>query len=267
MINRDFKDISLTRQCELLNVSKGAFYYEPVGIDPYNLELMDLIDRQYTETPFYGSRRMVVSLEQQGHSVNRKRVQRLMRIMGLEAIYPKPNLSKKRHDHEIFPYLLRGVTIEKPNHVWSTDITYIRVGRGFLYLTAIIDWYSRYVLSWHLSNTLESDFCVDALLEALEVSQPLIFNTDQGSQYTSKQFITPLKERGIQISMDSKGRALDNIFVERLWRTIKYEEVYIKEYNTPRDAYLSLKDYFLFYNNKRFHQSLEYLTPAKVYRS
>jgi putative transposase len=267
MISRDFKHISLTRQCELLNVSKGAFYYESVGIDPYNLELMDLIDRQYTETPFYGSRRMTFWLERQGHPVNRKRVQRLMRLMGLEAIYPKPNLSKKRQGHEIFPYLLRGVAIQKPDHVWSTDITYIRVGRGFVYLTAIIDWFSRYVLSWRLSNTLESDFCVEALKEALIVSQPIIFNTDQGSQYTSQQFLTPLKAHGIQISMDSKGRALDNIFVERLWRTVKYEEVYIKEYHTAKDAYLSLKVYFLFYNNKRLHQSLDYLTPAEVYHN
>ncbi len=265
MVNKDFNNISLTRQCDLLNVSKGALYYEPVGIDPYNLELMDLLDRQYTELPFYGSRRMTAWLKRKGHPVNRKRVQRLMRLMGLEAIYPKPNLSKRRQDHKIYPYLLKGVKIEKPDYVWSTDITYIRVGRGFVYLTAIIDWFSRYVISWRLSNTLEPDFCVDALNEALAQSQPQIFNTDQGSQYTSEQFLAPLIDNGVQISMDSKGRALDNIFVERLWRTVKYEEVYLKEYRTARDAYSSLKIYFLFYNNTRLHQSLDYMTPAEVH--
>ncbi len=265
MINKDCKNISLTRQCELLNVSKGALYYEPVGIDPYNLKLMDLLDRQYTKLPFYGSRRMTAWLKREGHPVNRKRVQRLMQLMGLEAIYPKPNLSKRRQDHKIYPYLLKGVKIEKPDYVWSTDITYIRVGRGFVYLTAVIDWFSRYVISWRLSNTLEPDFCVDALHEALARSQPKIFNTDQGSQYTSEQFLAPLIDHGVQISMDSKGRALDNIFVERLWRTVKYEEVYIKEYRTARDAYSSLKEYFLFYNNERLHQSLGYMTPAEVH--
>jgi putative transposase len=236
-----------------------------VGIDPYSLELMDLIDRQFTETPFYGSRRLTAWLNRQGYIVNRKRIQRLMRIMGLESIYPKPNLSKRRKDHKIYPYLLKGVKIQKTNIVWSSDITYIRVGRGFVYLTAVIDWFSRYVLSWKLSNTLEPRFCVDALNEALTLSTPEIFNTDQGSQYTSKDFIKPLEDRGIKISMDSKGRALDNIFVERLWRSVKYEEVYIKDYRTARDAYESLKEYFLFYNNSRLHQSLDYLTPAEVH--
>ena len=226
---------------------------------------MDLLDRQFTKTPFYGSRRLTAGLNRQGHGVNRKRVQRLMRLMGLEAIYPKPNLSKSHQDHEIFNYLLKGVQIRKPDYVWSTDITYIRIGRGFVYLTAVMDWFSRYVLSWKLSNTLEPDFCVEALNEALAVSLPFIFNMDQGSQYTSKQFLKPLKDNGIKISMNSKGRALDNIFVERLWRTVKYEEVYIKEYRTAKDAHVSLKEYFLFYNNERLHQSLDYLTPAEVY--
>jgi putative transposase len=265
MISKDFKEISLTRQCELLNISKGAFYYKPVGIDPYNLKLMDMLDRQYTDVPFYGSRRMTAWLVRQGYPVNRKHVQRMMQLMGIEAIYPKANLSKRRKDHEIYPYLLKGVKIQKPDHVWSSDITYIRVGRGFVYLTAIIDWFSRYVISWRLSNTLEPEFCVDALIEALTLSKPLIFNIDQGSQYTSKKFITPLKNSGVQISMDSKGRALDNIIVERLWRSVKYEEVYINEYRTAREAYVSLKKYFMFYNNVRLHQSLDYLTPAEVY--
>lgn len=236
-----------------------------MGIDPFSLELMDLLDRQFTDTPFYGSRRLTAWLNRQGHGVNRKRVQRLMRIMGLEAIYPKPNLSKRRKDHEIFPYLLKGIKIKQPDFVWSSDITYIRVGRGFVYLTAVIDWFSRYVLSWKLSNTLEPDFCIEALNEALALSRPQIFNTDQGSQYTSKHFLKPLIDNGIKISMDSKGRALDNIFVERLWRTVKYEEVYIKEYRTARDAHASLKKYFLFYNNERLHQSLDYLTPTEVH--
>ena len=236
-----------------------------MGIDPYSLELMDLIDRQFTETPFYGSRRLTAWLNRQGYHVNRKRTQRVMRLMGLEAIYPKPNISKRRKDHEVYPYLLKGIRIDKPNFVWSSDITYIRVGRGFVYLTAIIDWFSRYVLSWRLSNTLEPAFCVEALNEALASSKPEIFNTDQGSQYTSKDFITPLKDKGIKISMDSKGRALDNIFVERLWRTVKYEEVYIKAYQTAREAFQSLKKYFLFYNNHRLHQSLDYRTPAEVH--
>jgi len=265
LIDRSYQNISINRQCELLDVSKGSLYYEPVGIGPYNLELMDLIDRQFTDTPFYGSRRFTAWLNRQGYPVNRKRIQRLMRLMALEAIYPKPNLSKKRKEHDVYPYLLKGVKIEKPDFVWSSDITYIRVGRGFVYLTAIIDWFSRYVLSWRLSNTLEPAFCVDALNEALALSKPEIFNTDQGSQYTSKDFITPLKDNGIKISMDSKGRALDNIFVERLWRTVKYEEVYIKAYQTARDAFQSLKKYFLFYNNERLHQSLGYLPPVEVH--
>jgi len=188
-----------------------------------------------------------------------------MRLMGLEAVYPKPNLSRKGRDHEIYPYLLRGAMIEKPDHVWSSDITYIRVGKGFVYLTAVIDRFSRYVLSWRLSNTLESDFCAESLNEALMLSEPEIFNTDQGCQYTSEKFLNPLKDRGVKISMDSKGRALDNIFVERLWRTVKYEEVYIKEYQTAGDALSSLKRFFEFYNNRRLHQALEYLTPSEVY--
>jgi putative transposase len=265
MIDRSSQNISINRQCEVLNISKGSLYYEPVGIDPYSLELMDLIDRQFTETPFYGSRRLTAWLNRQGYPVNRKRTQRLMRLMGIEAIYPKPNISKRRKEHDVYPYLLKDFKIQEPNRVWSSDITYIRIGRGFVYLTAIIDWFSRYVLSWKLSNTLDPLFCVDALNEALAISRPEIFNTDQGSQYTSRAFLAPLKEHGINISMDSKGRALDNIIVERLWRTVKYEEVYIKAYQSVKDAFQSLKTYFLFYNNRRLHQSLDYRTPAEVH--
>jgi putative transposase len=235
-------------------------------MDAYNLELMDLLDRQYLKTPFYGSRKMTAYLCGLGHSVNRKRVRRLMKLMRLEAIYPKPNLSKRRHDHKVYPYLLKGVKIDRPNMVWSTDITYIRLRSGFVYLTALIDWYSRYVLSWRLSNCLESEFCVEALLDALDGHpQPEIFNTDQGVQFTSENFLSPLLTRKIKVSMDSKGRALDNIFVERLWRSLKYEEVYLNEYQTVREARESIRRYFSFYNNERLHQALAYETPWSVH--
>lgn len=235
-------------------------------MDGYNLELMDLLDYQYLATPFYGSRKMTAYLRSLGYWVNRKRVQRLMRLMGLEAIYPKRNLSKRRHDHKVYPYLLKGVNIDRPNFVWSTDITYIRLRSGFVYLTALIDWYSRYVLSWKFSNCLDSGFCVEALLEALDsYPHPEIFNTDQGVQFTSENFLSPLLERNIKVSMDSKGRALDNVFVERLWRSLKYEEVYVKEYKTVGEARDSIAQYFSFYNNKRFHQSLGYKTPQSVH--
>lgn len=209
---------------------------------------------------------MTVWLNRQGYVVNRKRIERLMKLMGLQAIYPKPNLSRRRQDHRIYPYLLRGVEILCPDHVWSTDVTYIRMKGGFLYLTAVIDWYSRYVLSWRLSNTLDVYFCIDALEEALRLGRPSIFNTDQGSQYTSPKFTDVLDGHGIRISMDGRGRALDNVFVERLWRTVKYEEVYLRDYRTPVEARDSLARYFKFYNEERIHQSLGYRTPVEVYR-
>lgn len=264
-IERDHPVISLNRQCQLLDLWKGAFYYRPVAMDPYNLELMDKIDQEYTKRPFYGSRKMTVYLNNQGHAVNRKRVQRLMRLMGLQAIYPGPNLSRRNHEHKIYPYLLRGVVIDRVNYVWSTDITYLRIQGGFMYLMAVLDWFSRYVLSWKLSNSLESSFCVEGLEEALEKAKPDIFNTDQGAQFTSKEFTDVLKAKTIKISMDSKGRALDNIFVERLWRTVKYEEVYLKDYQSVSEAYGSLADYFNFYNQERPHQSLNNRTPEEVY--
>ena len=201
-----------------------------------------------------------------GHAVNRKRVQRLMRLMRIEAIYPKPKTSRRNKEHKIYPYLLKGVVIGKPDQVWSTDITYIRIGNGFMYLTAIMDWFSRYVLSWKLSNTLDNAFCIEALEEALYISTPEIFNTDQGSQFTSLNFLRILKDKNIKISMDSKGRSLDNVFVERLWRTIKYEEVYLKDYRTVKEAHSSLKAFMKFYNQERLHQSLEYKVPMSVYR-
>lgn len=269
LIDRNHPEISINRQCDLLEVSKGSLYYQPVSIDPYTLSLMDLIDEQHTSTPFYGSRRLTAYLNAKGHEINRKRVQRLMRLMRIEAIYPKPKLSRRNENHKIYPYLLRGVNIERPDHVWSTDITYIRVANGFVYLTAVIDWFSRYVLSWRLSNSLENTFCIEALEEALSISQPEIFNTDQGSQYTSTNFLKRLIDRDISISMDSRGRALDNVFVERLWRTVKYEEVFLKDYRTMKmnEAYRSLKDFIKFYNQERLHQALDYKSPEYIYHS
>lgn len=228
---------------------------------------MKLIDRQYMATPFYGARRMAVWLKKQGYRVNRKRVTRLMRMMGLKAIYRHPKTSTPAAGHKVYPYLLSGMEISRPNQVWATDITYIPMARGFLYLVAIIDWYSRYVLSWRLSNTLDTNFCIDALKEALSKGQPDIFNTDQGSQFTSEGFTGILQEHGIRISMDGKGRYSDNLFIERLWRTVKYEEVYLKGYEDGRDARISLGDYFHFYNAERPHQSLGYRTPAEAFAS
>ena len=231
------------------------------------MKIMKFIDREYTNTPFYGSRRVRELLSLKVRKVNRKRVQRLMRKMGIAPIYPKKRLSISSKDHKIYPYLLRDVKVVRPDQVWSTDITYIPMARGFIYLVAIIDWYSRYVLAWGLSNTLDATFCVETLNEALAKGKrrPEIFNTDQGSQFTSAEFIAVLERYDIKISMDGRGRAFDNIFVERLWRTVKYEEVYLHEYESIREAYAHLKQYFQFYNNERLHQSLGYLTPREVY--
>ncbi len=230
-----------------------------------NLRLMRAIDEIYTEYPFYGSRRIIVELKRKSFGINRKRVQRLMRVMGLEAIYPKPKTTYRNKKHKVYPYLLRGILIDRPNQVWSTDITYIPLQEGFMYLTAVIDWFSRYVISWRLSNTLDSDFCVEALQDALNTGTPDIFNTDQGVQFTSYDFTNCLKSAGIKISMDGKGRALDNIFVERLWRSVKYENVYLKDYRNGADLHYGMEDYFSFYNMKRPHQSLEYKVPAEIH--
>jgi putative transposase len=226
---------------------------------------MRLLDEQYTRTPFYGSRRMVFVLEEQGWKVNRKRVQRLMQQMGIEAIYPKPRLSDPQPGHRIYPYRLRGLAITRPNQVWSTDITYIRLRHGFVYLVAILDWFSRYVLDWEVSVTLDTQFCLSTLDRALEKAKPEIFNSDQGAQFTSKEFTGRLQSAGIVISMDGRGRALDNVFTERLWRSVKYEEVYLKDYAGVPDAIGNLKNYFRFYNGRRRHQALEYQTPEAVY--
>lgn len=267
MIEPEHLTISIARQCELLGLARSSWYYQAVPESAENLLLLRLIDEEYTRHPFFGSRRMVVMMEEQGYIVNRKRIQRLMSVLGIEAIYPKPNLSGADKKHNKYPYLLRDVKICYPNHVWSTDITYIRMNRGFVYLMAVIDWYSRYVLSWRLSNTLDVGFCLDGLDAALEVGQPAIFNTDQGCQFTSEEFTGRLKKREILISMDGKGRALDNIFVERLWRTVKYEEVFLKDYQTVQEARSGLADYFSFYNAERPHQALGYLTPKAVYNN
>ncbi len=257
---------SVRRQCELLGLNRSSLYYEPAGESDENLRLMRLIDEQYTARPFYGSRRMTEWLVQQGEEVNRKRVRRLMRVMGLEAIYPKPRLSLAGKGHKVYPYLLRGVAIERPDQVWSTDITYVPMASGFMYLAAVIDWYSRYVLAWRLSNTLDGSFCLEMLEEALGSGKPEVFNTDQGVQFTAAAFTSRLEGAGVAVSMDGRGRALDNVFVERLWRTVKYEDIYIRSYETVPELHRGLHRYFGFYNDERLHQSLGYRTPAAVYR-
>ncbi len=255
----------MVRQCQLLEVGRSSYYYEPQAENAYNQQLMRLLDEQYTRTPFYGSPRMTAWLRQQGHPVNHKRIERLMEQMGLQAIYPKPNLSKPAPGHNVYPYLLRNVKIEQVDQVWSCDITYIRMASGFIYLMAVIDWFSRYVLSWSVSISLEVDFCMEALDAALRRGRPQVFNTDQGSQFTSDAFTGRLQAASVAISMDGRGRALDNIFVERLWRTVKYEEVYLKSYDSVPEAIASLRAYLRFYNEERLHQSLGYRTPAAIY--
>ena len=258
--------LSIIRQCELLDLPRSTFYHVPEPVSEADLALMKLIDRCHMELPFYGSRRIVDWLGDEGYLVNRKRVQRLMRTMGIVAVYPKKNLSRANQAHRVYPYLLRNLNIDRPNQVWATDITYLPMARGFVYLVAVIDWYSRRVLSWRLSNTLDSQFCVDALEDAIaKYGAPEIFNTDQGSQFTSEEFIGALKREEIQISMDGKGRWLDNVFVERLWRSVKYEEVYLKAYDNVGHARQSLDTYFRFYNEKRRHQSLDRQTPDSVH--
>lgn len=262
--------MALTRQCELAGVTRSTVYAPHLTAEPNELELTLLtqIDAEYTRHPFFGSRKMTVYLCGIGHQVNRKRIQRLMGILGLAGMAPGPNTSRPTPQHLIYPYLLRGVAVTRPNQVWSTDITYIRLARGFVYLVAVIDWYSRKVLSWRLSNTLDSGFCVDCLEQALQTyGIPEIFNTDQGCQFTSEAFTGVLKAHCISISMDGRGRALDNIFVERLWRSVKHEDVYLKGYATMPEVRLGLTEYFLFYNRERTHQSLDYMTPDVVYRT
>lgn len=258
-------ELSVRRQCELLGLNRSSLYYAAAAESAENLRLMRLLDEQYTACPFYGSRRLTAWLVKQGEVVNRKRVQRLLRIMGLEAIYPKPRLSVAGRGHRIYPYLLRDVRIERRDQVWSTDITYVPLASGFMYLAAVMDWYSRYVLAWRLSNTLDSSFCLDLLDEALGLGRPEVFNTDQGVQFTAEAFTGRLLSAGVAVSMDGRGRCLDNVFVERLWRTVKYEDIYLRGYEGVADLQQGLARYFRFYNHERLHQSLEYRTPALVY--
>lgn len=266
-------ELPLSRQCELAEVARSTVYrrltaQQPQDASAEDLLLCGLIDEEYTRRPFYGSRRMVVFLRAAGHVVNRKRVQRLMRGMGLAGMAPGPNTSKTHPQHKVYPYLLRGVPVTRPNQVWSTDITYIRLARGFAYLVAVIDWYSRKVLSWRLSNSMDASFCVDCLEDALrEHGRPTVFNSDQGSQFTSAAFTDVLKREEVTISMDGRGRAFDNIFVERLWRNVKHEDVYLKGYANMAELMVGLAQYFAFYNEERAHQSLGYKTPASVYHS
>jgi len=261
--------LSISRQCKLLGLHRSSYYRQnnyPMKESRENLKLMRLIDEEYTRHPFYGSRKMRDYLGRCDYKVNRKRVQRLMRIMGIQSIAPKPDTSAPRKEHKTYPYLLKGMKIEKPNQVWCSDITYIRMSGGFVYLTAVMDWYSRYVLSWEVSTTMDDIFCVNALQSAIRrFGKPEIFNTDQGSQYTSNNFTGVLKQHKIKISMDGKGRCMDNIFIERLWRSVKYEEVYIKEYSNVKELINALKQYFEFYNFERSHQSLNRNTPAEIY--
>ena len=264
LIERGDSVLSIMRQSELIGVARSSIYYQPV-IKEYDLEVMNLIDRHYTRTPFYGSRRMAAVLRREGHRVNRKRVQRLMRVMGLEAIYPKRNLSRPHPEHKVYPYLLNNLEIVRSNHVWGTDITYIQMNKGWLYMVAILDWHSRFVVSWELSTTMEIDFCLTALDTAFCYAIPEIINSDQGSQFTSPQFLDKIEQARVKMSMDGRGRAMDNIFTERLWRSLKYEEVYLKDYQTVREAKRGIEDYIRLYNYERPHQSLQYRTPAEIY--
>jgi putative transposase len=252
-------------QCALIGLPRSSLYYEAAPETAENLKLMRLIDEQYLKRPFFGSRQMTLWFQRHGYVINRKRVQRLMRLMGLEAIYAKPRTSMPGKGHQVYPYLLRGLEIIRPNQVWGADITYVPLARGFLYLVAILDWYSRYVLSWRLSNSLEESFCLDALEEAFKHAQPEMFNTDQGAQFTGQAWTSRLEKAGVAISMDGKGRALDNVFVERLWRTVKYEEIYLKAYEGVAECRTGLMSYFPFYNRERPHQKLKGRTPWEAY--
>ena len=267
MTDRDILSPPMVVQAKLLGIGRSSIYFRPQGLSSRDQELMKAIDELYTAYPFYGSRKLAKELgRQRKEQISRKCIQRLMRIMGIEAIYPKPNLSQNNAPHPIFPYLLRNLTINHSNQVWSTDITYIRLKHGFVYLVAIIDWYSRLVLAWRLSTTMEAGFCVEVAKEAIKkYGCPEIINSDQGVQFTSEAFINVWKEHRVTISMDGRGRALDNIFVERLWRSLKYENIYLNDYETVAEARLGIDDYFIFYNTKRIHQSLNYQTPTEVH--
>lgn len=265
MIESHNTDFSVRQQCDMLGISRSGIYYKPISESAENLFFMRLLDEQYTKTPYYGVLKMTAGLRHAGYEVNPKRVRRLLRLMGLETVYQKPRTSASNKDNQHYPYLLRGLTIDHCDQVWSADITYIRLTSGFVYLVAVIDWYSRFVLGWELSNTMDADFCIETVDEIIQKRQCEVFNTDQGAQFTTERFTKPLLDKGVKISMDGRGRALDNIFVERLWRTVKYEFVYLQEIPTVDKAWLGLREFFHFYNNERIHQSLDYRTPAQVY--
>lgn len=265
LVEWDNPEIPIMAQAELLGLNRTSLYYKPVEPSPEEVAFKRRIDEIYTQTPFYGSRRITAQLKREGYLVNRKAVQRHMREIGIAGICPGPNLSKRNQEHQTFPYLLRHLTIDHPNQVWGIDITYIRLKRGWMYLVAIIDWYSLYVVNWELDQTLEIPFVLEAVQRALHQARPEIINSDQGSQFTSPQYINLLQAAGVAISMDGRGRAHDNIFTERLWRSLKYEEVYLHEYQTPREAREGLKNYLKFYNEQRLHQALGYCTPAQIY--
>jgi len=266
MIDIGHPALSIRRQCQLLDLNRATFYWRPMSESSLNLELMRLIDREYTRAPFYGYRRMTARLNNEhGHRVNPKRVARLMQQMGLQAVYPRRRTSISDKQHRKYPYLLRDLTVDRPNQVWAADITYIPLPRGFMYLVAVLDWFSRFVLTWQLSTTLDGAFCLEALRRALRDGQPDIFNTDQGVQFTAQPFINELEVAGIRVSMDGRGRFVDNIFVERLWRTVKYEDIYLKGYESVPALTAGLDDYFQLYNYERPHQSLGYQTPADVH--
>ncbi len=267
LVEPNIPHLSIVHQCELLGLNRSTYYLSPAVESVENLRLMRLIDEQYLKTPFYGSRRMTAVLERSGESVNRKRVQRLMRRMGLEGLFPGRRTSIAEPGAKAYPYLLRDRTLTRIDEVWSSDITYVPMRHGFMYLTAVIDWYSRYVLSWRLSNTLDSGFCLEALDEALSRGNPEIFNTDQGSQFTSREYTGRLEDAGVAVSRDGRGRALDNVFVERLWRSVKYEDIYLKDYEQTKELERGLTAYFRFYDEDRPHQSLDYRTPGEVYRA
>ena len=264
MLDEKDSKYSIREQCRILGINRSGLYYNPVPTSQETLTIMGLLDKEHTRHPFYGVPKMTEFLKRMGYTIGPDKVRTLLRMMGLEAIYPKPKTSISNKQHKIYPYLLKDVKITRPNQVWSADITYIKLEEGFVYLVAIIDWYSRYVLSWQLSNSLDTGFCVEALKEALESGKPDIFNTDQGCQFTSAVFTGALEQEDILISMDAKGRFFDNIFVERLWRTVKYEDIYIKGYRSIPEAQLGLVEYFDFYNNERYHQSLDYKTPLDM---
>lgn len=265
LVEREGSELSLIQQADLLSISRSSLYYQPREPSSEEIGIKHRIDAIYTQSPFYGSRRIAAQLQREGVGINRKTVQRHMREMGIVAIYPGPNLSRRQHKAHVFPYLLRNLTICAPNHVWGIDITYIRMQKGWMYLVAVLDWFSRYVISWELDHTLELPFVIATCERALSVAKPLIWNSDQGSHFTSPQYQHLLRDAQVQISMDSKGRALDNIFTERLWRTVKYEEVYVHDYASPKEARQQLSTYFEFYNQQRLHQALDYRTPAEVY--